>query len=53
VSLHPLGGSDDKASMIKGGGYIGACTRQPPTAQTIEISVGQGRLRAVAPRPKL
>ena len=27
-------GSDDTASMIKGGGYIGARTRQPPTAQT-------------------
>jgi hypothetical protein len=29
-------GSDDTASMIKGGGYIGARTRQPPTAQTHE-----------------
>jgi len=29
-------GSDDTASMIKGGGYVGACTRQPPTAQTIK-----------------
>ena len=29
-------GSDDKASMIKGEGYLGARTRQPPTAQTIE-----------------
>jgi len=28
-------GSGDTASMIKGGGYIGARTRQPPTAQTI------------------
>jgi len=28
-------GSDDTASMIKGGGYIDARTRQPPTAQTI------------------
>jgi hypothetical protein len=28
-------GSDDAASMIKGGGYIGARTRQPPTAQTV------------------
>ena len=28
-------GSDDTASMIKGGGYLGARTRQPPTAQTI------------------
>jgi hypothetical protein len=27
--------SDDTASMNKGGGYIGARTRQPPTAQTI------------------
>jgi hypothetical protein len=27
-------GSDDTASMVKGGGYIGALTRQPPTAQT-------------------
>ena len=29
-------GSDDTASMIKGGGYIGARTRQPPTTQTIK-----------------
>ena len=29
-------GSDDTASMIKGGGYLGARTRQPPTAQTHE-----------------
>jgi len=29
-------GSDDTASMIKGGGYVGARTRQPPTAQTHE-----------------
>ena len=29
-------GSDDTASMIKGGGYLGACTRQPPTTQTIK-----------------
>ena len=28
-------GSGDTASIIKGGGYIGARTRQPPTAQTI------------------
>jgi len=28
-------GSDDTASMFKGGGYIGARTRQPPTAQAI------------------
>jgi hypothetical protein len=28
-------GSDDTASMINGGGYLGARTRQPPTAQTI------------------
>ena len=28
-------GSDDTASMIKGGGYLNARTRQPPTAQTI------------------
>jgi hypothetical protein len=37
-------GSDDTASMIKGGGYIGARTRQTPTAQKIkkEINVGQG-----------
>jgi hypothetical protein len=27
-------GSDDTASMIKGGGYIGARTRQLPIAQT-------------------
>ena len=37
-------GSDDTASMIKGGGYLGARTRQPPTAQTnkLESNVGQG-----------
>jgi hypothetical protein len=29
-------GSDNTASMIKGGGYLGARTRQPPTAQTIK-----------------
>jgi len=29
-------GSDDTASMIKGRGYLGARTRQPPTAQTIK-----------------
>ena len=29
-------GSGDTASIIKGGGYLGARTRQPPTAQTIE-----------------
>ena len=29
-------GSDDTSNMMKGGGYIGARTRQPPTAQTIE-----------------
>ena len=29
-------GSDDTASMSKGGGYLGARTRQPPTAQTIK-----------------
>jgi hypothetical protein len=29
--------------MIKGGGYLGARIRQPPTAQTIkDINVGQG-----------
>ena len=27
-------GSDDPASMIKGGGYLGARTRQPPNVQT-------------------
>ena len=27
-------GSDNTASMIKGGGYLGARTRHPPTAQT-------------------
>jgi len=27
-------GSGDTASIIKGGGYLGARTRQPPTAQT-------------------
>jgi hypothetical protein len=31
-------GSDDTASMIKGGGYLGARTRQPPTAQTIRMN---------------
>ena len=36
-------GCDDTASMIKGGGYVGAHTRQIPTAQnTRKISVGQG-----------
>jgi hypothetical protein len=25
---------DDTASMIKGGGYLGARTRQPPTAHS-------------------
>jgi len=29
-------GSDDTASMIMGGGYLGARTRQSPTAQTIQ-----------------
>ena len=29
-------GSDDTASMIKGGGYLSARTRQPPTAQTFK-----------------
>ena len=29
-------GSDDTASMIKGGGYLGARTRQTPTAQKIK-----------------
>jgi hypothetical protein len=29
-------GSDDTASMIKGGGYLGARTRQPFTAQTVK-----------------
>ena len=29
-------GSDDTASMIKAGGYLGARTRQPSTTQTIE-----------------
>jgi hypothetical protein len=37
-------GSDDTVSMIKGGGYFGARTRQPPTVQIIKIkiNVGQG-----------
>ena len=36
-------GSDNAASMIKGGGYVGARIRQlPPTAQTKKINVGQG-----------
>ena len=37
-------GSGDTASMIKGGGYFGARTRQPPTVQIIKIkiNVGQG-----------
>jgi hypothetical protein len=49
VALHPLGGekkkrkdsaeSDDTASMIRGGGYIGARARQPPTAQTIKNKI--------------
>jgi len=30
-----LAGSDNTASMIKGGGYVGARARQPPTAQTV------------------
>jgi len=29
-------GSGDTASMIKGGGYLSARTRQPPTALTIK-----------------
>jgi hypothetical protein len=32
-------GSDDTASMIKGGGYADARTRQPPTAQTHERKI--------------
>jgi hypothetical protein len=37
-------GSDDTASMIKGGGYLGARTRQQPTPrkQLKGIHVGQG-----------
>ena len=37
-------GCDNTASLIKGGGYLGARTRQPPTAQTnkLESNVGQG-----------
>jgi len=43
VEGHPLkkrkrknsAASDDTASMINGGGYLGARTRQPPTAQSI------------------
>jgi len=46
-------GSDDTASMIKGGGYLGARTRQPPTAQTIKKKLcGSGGLCAVAPGTK-
>jgi hypothetical protein len=30
-------GGDDTASTIKGGGYVGAHTRQPPTAQIKKI----------------
>jgi hypothetical protein len=32
-------GSDDTASMNKGGGYLGARTKQPPTAQTNKKNV--------------
>ena len=32
-------GSDDTASMIKGGGYLGARTRQPPTTQTVKMKI--------------
>jgi len=32
-------GSDDTASMIKGGGYVGARTRQPPTVQTHKLKL--------------
>jgi hypothetical protein len=36
-------GSGDTASMIKGGDYLGARTRQPPPTQTTKRnSVGQG-----------
>ena len=37
-------GSDDTTSMIKGGGYLGARTRQQPTPrkQLKGIHVGQG-----------
>jgi hypothetical protein len=38
-------GSDDTASLIEGEGYVGARTRQPPTAKSHKrrtISVGQG-----------
>jgi hypothetical protein len=46
-------GSDDTASMIKGEGYLGARTRQPPTAQTIRKKLMWTRgLCAVALRPK-
>jgi hypothetical protein len=32
-------GCDDTSSMIKGGVYLGARTRQPPTAQTIKKGI--------------
>ena len=36
-------GSDDTASKIKGGGYLGARTRQPPAHRANkEFNVGQG-----------
>jgi len=48
-------GSYDTASLSKGGGYIGARTRQPPTTQTHErmISVGQGWCVPWHPDPHL
>jgi hypothetical protein len=54
--------SDDTASKIQGGGYVGARTRQPPTAQTHKnawknarkkISVGQGACVPWHPDPHL
>jgi hypothetical protein len=43
-------GSDDTASMIKGGGYLGARTRQP-RKQLKRNERGSGGLCAIAPGP--
>ena len=46
--------TDDTASMIKGGGYVDARTRQPPTVLTHEIpSMGQGFCVPWHPDPHL
>jgi hypothetical protein len=45
-------GSDDTSSMIKGGGYLGARTRQPSPRKQLERNLcGAGGLCAVAPGP--